>query len=63
MEGKGKEVMEDEVKMVKVTFHMGTGICKKSETFEVENYVSAEDLGEDLRNWVMEHSNSYFTEE
>lgn len=42
---------------------MGTGICKKSETFEVEDYVSAEDLEEDLRNWVMEHSNSYFTEE
>lgn len=46
---------------IKVTFHMGTGLCKKEETFYACESISDEELEENLQNWVLENSNSYFT--
>ncbi len=49
--------------MIKIIFHMGTGLNKESESFEVEEYITEEEFNEMLDNWVLEHSNSYWSVE
>jgi len=53
----------DDVKFIKIVFAYGVGQNKRTESFEVEEDMSDQELDEMLNDWILENVNGYWKKE